>query len=121
MSEETGKETTRRQMLSHTARAVAALGLGGTAAYLASKASASDVWIIDPAKCLNSQLGKTGIDYCDLCATECVLALSAVRAVNDYSKCGRCYICPAYYDIMSQVDAEGLPSQKLCPRDAIEP
>jgi ferredoxin len=43
-----------------------------------------------------------------------------VRAVNDSSKCGRCYICPAYYNVKSAIDEEGLPSEKLCPRDAIE-
>jgi electron transport complex protein RnfB len=42
-----------------------------------------------------------------------------VRAVNDHEKCGRCCICPAYYDVTSAVDDEGLPSEKLCPRDAI--
>jgi len=49
-----------------------------------------------------------------------VLGLSAVRAVNDYAKCGRCYICPAYFNVLSVVDTEGLPSEKLCPRDGIK-
>lgn len=114
------KETTRREMLGHTARVAAIVGLGGTAGYLTMKAGRADVWQIDTGKCVNSQLGLTDVDYCDLCATDCVLALSAVRAINDHSQCGRCYICPAYYDIMSEVDEEGLPSQTLCPRDAIE-
>ena len=57
---------------------------------------------------------------CDACATTCVLALSAVRAINECDKCGRCCICPAYYDVTSEVDSEGLPGGKLCPRDAIE-
>jgi ferredoxin len=48
-----------------------------------------------------------------------VVALSAVRAVNEYAKCGRCNICPAYFNITSAVDERGLPSEKLCPRDAI--
>ena len=28
-------------------------------------------------------------------------------------------ICPAYFNITSAVDEKGLPSEKLCPRDAI--
>jgi electron transport complex protein RnfB len=48
-----------------------------------------------------------------------VVSQSAVRAVNNFAKCGRCYICPAYFNIRSAVDEKGLPSEKLCPRDAI--
>jgi ferredoxin len=48
-----------------------------------------------------------------------VVALSAVRAVNEHARCGRCNICPAYFNITSAVDEKGLPSEKLCPRDAI--
>jgi Na+-translocating ferredoxin:NAD+ oxidoreductase subunit B len=59
------------------------------------------------------------VPACDKCATECVLALSAVRAVNEHSLCGRCYICPAYFDVKSAVGPDGLPSARLCPRDAI--
>ncbi len=122
MSESSEKKDkpTRREMLRTTARTATALALGGSAVFLTFKSSRADVWQIDTLKCVNSQLGATDVPYCDLCATDCVLALSAVRAVNDFSKCGRCYICPAYYDIMSEVDEQGLPSQILCPRDAIE-
>jgi len=111
---------TRREVLGHAVRGATFVGLGGVAAYLAKKASGEGVWQLDCEKCINSRHGAVGVDYCDLCATSCVLALSAVRAVNDHDKCGRCYICPAYYDIKSAIDADGLPSQKLCPRDAIE-
>ncbi|MFQ5807348.1 MAG: 4Fe-4S binding protein [Phycisphaerae bacterium] len=111
---------TRREVLGHAVRGATVIGLGGVAGYLSQKAGAEGTWQIDCEKCVNSRLGAVGVDFCELCATTCVLALSAVRAVNDYSKCGRCYICPAYFDIKSAVDEEGLPSQKLCPRDAIE-
>ena len=47
------------------------------------------------------------------------MPLSAVRAVNDFHRCGRCCICPAYFDVRSQVGPDGLPTKKLCPRDAI--
>ena len=111
---------TRREVLGHAARGAALVGIGGMTAFLANKAQGTYAWQIDAGKCINSQLGALGIDVCEACATDCVLPLSAVRAVNEYSQCGRCYICPAYYDITSAVDADGLPSEKLCPRDAIE-
>jgi len=57
---------------------------------------------------------------CERCATECVLPLSAIRAVNEFKACGRCYICPAYFKITSAVGPDGLPTEKVCPRDAIK-
>ena len=115
------EQTTRREMLGTTARVAGLVGLGSAAAYLTGKAGRADVWQLDPSKCLDSKLGITTVPACQNWATECVVQLSAVRAVNDHSKCGRCYICPAYYDIESELDTETfLPSEKLCPRDAIE-
>lgn len=114
------KQPTRRDVLGHAVRGTALIGLGGAAAHLLRKADAEGAWLLDMDKCVNSRLGALGVDVCELCATSCVVGLSAVRAVNEYSKCGRCYICPAYFDVKSAVDEEGLPSQKLCPRDAIE-
>ena len=110
----------RREFLGNIARGATLVGLCGSGAFLVRKTSEVYAWQLDTAKCVNSRLGATGVDVCELCSTECVVNLSAVRAVNDYAKCGRCYICPAYFDITSAVDEEGLPSQKLCPRDAIE-
>jgi hypothetical protein len=75
------------------------------------------VWQVDGAKCINSRLGEGAAEACRLCTDSCVVAQSAVRAVNDFSKCGRCNICPAYFNIKSAVDAHGLPSEKRCPRD----
>ncbi len=113
------RKINRREMMAHTARGVGVLALGGCSAYLASKAKAERVWTIDPGKCLNIRLGTTGVDACQLCAENCVLPLSAVRAVNDFSKCGRCCICPSYFDVTSEIGPDGLPTRKLCPRDAI--
>ncbi|MGD8453142.1 MAG: 4Fe-4S binding protein [Phycisphaerae bacterium] len=110
---------TRREVLGHAVRGGALLGLGGLAVYLVRRGGPNDAWCIDVEKCINSRLGAVGVDVCERCATECVLSLSAVRAVNDYAKCGRCYICPAYFDVKSAIDEKGLPSEKLCPRDAI--
>jgi len=114
------KKYTRREVLGHAARGAALVGLGGTAGLLSLKANKTYAWTIDPLKCANSQLGLTDAEYCELCATDCVITLSAVRAVNTFSQCGRCYICPGYYKITSAVGPDGLPSEKICPRDAIE-
>jgi electron transport complex protein RnfB len=110
---------TRREVLGHAARGAAFVGLGGTAYLLSLKANETYAWSIDPNRCVDSKLGVFGVDVCELCATTCVLTLSAVRAVNDFSRCGRCYICPAYFKITSAVGPDGLPSEKVCPRDAI--
>jgi len=110
----------RRELLGHAARGAALLGLTGTAGILSLKAYKTYAWSIDTGKCINSKLGAVGIEVCELCATDCVLTLSAVRAVNEFKACGRCYVCPAYYKITSAVGPDGLPSEKVCPRDAIE-
>ena len=113
------EDPTRRDVLGYAARGTGLVVLGGTAAYLATRASAEGAWVIDPTKCINVRLGATGVEVCDKCATTCVLPLSAVRAVNEFSKCGRCCICPGYFDVTSEVGPDGLPTRKLCPRDAI--
>lgn len=110
----------RREVLEHAARGLALAGLGGVAGALSFKAYATNAWAIDTSKCVNSRLGAVGVATCERCASECVLSLSAVRAVNEFSKCGRCYVCPAYFRITSAVGDDGLPSEKVCPRDAIE-
>ncbi len=113
-------EPTRRDVLGYAARGTGLIVLGSTAVYLTKKAAAEGMWMVDLEKCMNIRLGVTGVEACELCSTDCVLPLSAVRAVNDFSKCGRCCICPAYYDVSSEVGPDGLPIRKLCPRDAIE-
>ncbi len=114
------KEVTRREMICSVARGAALAGLAGTTGFLTFKANRIYAWEIDTSKCVNSKLGALGVDVCQLCATECVLSLSAVRAVNEFSRCGRCYVCPAYFKITSAVGPDGLPSEKVCPRDAIK-
>lgn len=112
-------EKTRRDWLSGTLRGTVLMVLGGGAGILVRKANGQVVWQVDANRCVNSRLGEVGVAACNLCTTECVVALSAVRAVNNHSRCGRCNICPAYFNITSNVDEHGLPSQKVCPRDAI--
>jgi hypothetical protein len=113
------KEPTRRDVLGHAVRGTGLVVLGGGVFHLPRKAKGEVIWWIDPEKCINIRLGATGVEVCELCATDCVLPLSAIRAVNEFAECGRCCICPAYYDVTSEVGEDGLPSRKLCPRDAI--
>lgn len=114
------QEPTRRDVLKMAARGTGIVALGGVAVYLAARTGPDGTWQILPSKCIDIRRRTTGVEVCELCSVSCVLPLSAVRAVNEYKKCGRCCICPAYYDVTSEVGADGLPSRKLCPRDAIE-
>jgi Na+-translocating ferredoxin:NAD+ oxidoreductase subunit B len=113
------QDPTRRTVLEKVGRGTVLAALAGGAGFLVQKAQGQLVWQVDASRCINSRLGDTGVEACNLCTTKCVVALSAVRAVNEHSKCGRCNICPAYFNITSAVDEKGLPSEKLCPRDAI--
>lgn len=105
------EKSTRRQFIDRTARAVGLTALGGAAATLiARRASAHAVFQVDPSKCA----------ACDICRTACVLPLSAVKAVNEFSKCGYCQLCPAYMDVTSAPDERGKPTGKTCPQDAVK-
>jgi len=106
-------------MSQNVTRRVVVAGLAGGALFLVRKAHGQVVWQVNASRCANSRLGEVGVEACNLCTSSCVVSLSAVRAVNEHAKCGRCSICPAYFDISSAVDERGLPSAKLCPRDAI--
>lgn len=110
---------TRRDAFTTVVRGAVLLGIGSTAGFLVRKAEGQVVWQVDSTRCVNSRLGEAGTEVCTLCTTECVVQQSAVRAVNNFKECGRCYICPAYFNIKSAVNEKGLPSEKLCPRDAI--
>lgn len=112
-------KVSRRDLLNTAIRGTVLATMGGGAAFLVQKSHGQVVWQVDANRCINSRLGDHAVEACNLCTTECVVALSAVKAVNEHSKCGRCAICPAYFNITSAVDEKGLPSEKLCPRDAI--
>ena len=114
------EQYTRREAVSRAIKGTVLAGLGGSAFFLVQKANGQIVWQVDGARCVNSRVGEVGVSACNLCTTSCVVTLSAVRAVNDFSKCGRCNICPAYFNIKSAVGPDGLPSEKHCPRDAIK-
>ncbi len=104
------EKSTRRQFIDRSCRIVGFTALAGTAGLLVKRASGNVVYQVDPAKCTS----------CDLCRTSCVLSLSAVKAVNDFAKCGYCMLCPAYFDVTSYPDEKGIPSGKVCPQDALK-
>ncbi len=102
--------STRRQFIDRSCRLLGFATIGGAAGLLAPRASASAVYQVDPTKCTS----------CDLCRTSCVLSLSAVKAANDFAKCGYCMLCPAYMDVTSKADAKGVPTGRICPQDALK-
>jgi electron transport complex protein RnfB len=103
-------KSSRRQFIDRSFRIIGMAGIGGTAAVLARRAASDTVFQVDPSRCVG----------CDLCRTSCVLSHSAVKAVNEFTKCGYCQLCPAYYDVTSQPDEMGLPTGKVCPQDALK-
>jgi electron transport complex protein RnfB len=104
------EKSSRREFIDRSFRIVGLAGIGGAAALLARRAASNTVFQVDPSRCI----------ACDLCRTSCVLSHSAVKAVNSFSKCGYCQLCPAYYDVTSMPDEIGLPTGKTCPRDALK-
>jgi len=103
-------KSTRRQFIDRSVRIAGFAGIGAAAGMLVRRASGNAVYQVDPFKCT----------ACDLCRTSCVLSLSAVKAVNDFDKCGYCMLCPAFYDVTTQPDEKGIPSGKVCPQDALK-
>ena len=104
------EKSSRRQFIDRSFRIIGLAGIGGASAVLVRRAASSTVFQVDPSLCV----------ACDLCRTSCVLSHSAVKAVNEFTKCGYCQLCPAYYDVTSQPDEMGLPTGKVCPRDALK-
>jgi Na+-translocating ferredoxin:NAD+ oxidoreductase subunit B len=104
------EKSNRRQFIDRSFRIAGLAGIGGAAALLTRRAASNTVFQVDPSRCA----------ACDLCRTSCVLSQSAVKAVNDFTRCGYCQLCPAYYDVTSQPDDNGLPTGKTCPQDALK-
>jgi len=108
-----GKETPtavdRREFLRGGARVAAALAVGGLAGVIAGRGKTPElVWQINPDKC----------QQCGRCATECVLAPSAVKCVHAYDVCGYCKLCGGYHQPGARVQ-DTAAENKLCPTDAI--
>jgi len=104
------EKSTRRQFIDRSCRILGFAAIGGAAGLLSHRASSNAVYQVDPGKCT----------ACDLCRTSCVLSLSAVKAVNQFDKCGYCMLCPAYFDISSAPNEKAIPSGKVCPQDALK-
>lgn len=114
MDNKTTKKSDRRDFLGWMARGAGLLALGA-GGFLFSKRSrgwkdtSRFVWQIDPNKC----------SQCGACATECVIAPSAVKCVHVFSRCGYCDLCGGYF----QPDARTLDTSAqnaLCPTGAIK-
>ena len=104
------EKSSRRQFFERSLRAIGFVGIGGAAIQLSRRSMEDTVFQVDPSRCI----------ACDLCRTSCVLSFSAVKAVNDFTKCGYCMLCPAYYDVGSEPDGRGIPTGKVCPTDALK-
>ena len=104
------EKSNRRQFIDRSLRILGFAGIGGAAAVLTHRTAKSNVFQVDPSRCI----------ACDLCRTSCVLSFSAVKAVNIFDACGYCQLCPAYFDVTSQPDEMGLPTGKVCPQDALK-
>lgn len=104
------KKCNRREFIQKSMRitlALAAAGLGGLTLFNAKRDQW--VWQIDPFKCTQ----------CGRCATECVLATSAVKCVHAYALCGYCDLCGGFFKGGVKDLNTGAENQ-LCPTAAIQ-
>ena len=100
MAGESRRSFLRRTML---------LGMGAAVGVGTVKAAADDtVWQIDPYTCIQ----------CGRCATDCVLAESAVKAVHVHKLCGHCDLCTAFFE-PEPIDLTTGAENQLCPTGAI--
>ena len=123
---------TRRHMMCDVARFAALGGIGAVSAWTVFKRSGQaavacpglnatcsecsqaagcrlpQVWQLDPNKCV----------ACGRCQTNCVLDLSAVKAVNCFALCGYCDKCTGFFPESDDVLETGAEHQ-LCPTAAI--
>jgi len=122
---------TRRRMMCDVSRYVALGGIGSLSAWLFYKQTAQAaacpdasvtcsecsqaadcclprVWQLDPNRCV----------ACGRCQTNCVLDLSAVKAVNCFALCGYCDKCTGFFPENDDVLETGAEHQ-LCPTGAI--
>jgi electron transport complex protein RnfB len=100
----------RRSFLADGLRAAGVALVGGAAALLGVRKARGDdlVWQLDPDQCM----------ACDKCATQCVLDVSAVKAVQFYPMCAMCDVCTGFFDV-SYVQLDTGAENQLCPTGAI--
>ena len=95
----------RRCLAGVAGAAVCGTGLG---ALRGGARAASHRWQIDPETCTQ----------CGLCATSCVLGVSAVKCVHNIAMCGYCNLCFGYFESQAPRLDSGAENQ-LCPTGAI--
>ena len=110
--------STRRKFLLTLFRGAGVAAVAGVTGGLVLRADADKVWQLDPNLC-NGCVNYTDAQGWARCATQCVLKRSAVRAVNDFERCGYCRICPGYHDVRSERAEDGTYVGRVCPQDAI--
>jgi electron transport complex protein RnfB len=90
-------------------RTAAAVALGGLGGLLVSRRSSGrTVWQIDTASCVQ----------CERCATECVLAPSAIKCVHAFDVCGYCDLCGGYLRQGAREQSTAA-EVRLCPTGAL--
>lgn len=104
------KAHSRRDFINKGVRLTLGLTVVGTGALALSRRSGGEeyVWQIDPFKCTQ----------CGRCATECVLAESAVKCVHAYDLCGYCDLCGGYFKPGAKLQTGA--ENQLCPTAAIQ-
>ena len=107
---EKNKTKNRREFIQGGVRLSLSLALGGISGMAVSSAIKDDyVWQIDPFLC--TQCGK--------CATDCIMAPSAVKCVHAFDLCGYCDLCGGYLKPNANEQSTAAENQ-LCPTAAIE-
>jgi len=105
-----------------TAGAASLLGVVGAASYSKLGGEKGDdadrlvrtadkdvmVWQLDPDRCIQ----------CGKCETECVLDVSAVKAVNCFARCAMCDVCTGYFTT-DEYRLNTSVENQLCPTSAI--
>ena len=100
----------RREFINKGVRWTLGLTVVGTGALALTRSVGAKeyVWQIDPLKCTQ----------CGRCATECVLAESAVKCVHAYALCGYCDLCGGYFKPGAKLQTGA--ENQLCPTAAIQ-
>jgi Na+-translocating ferredoxin:NAD+ oxidoreductase subunit B len=109
----------RRGFVADGIRLLGVIGIAGAGGVLALRKGKQGplawqdeqyVWQLDPDKCM----------ACGNCQTECVLDVSAVKAVNCFALCGYCDVCTGYFPTNEKnYKLETGAENQLCPTGAI--